>query len=95
LESCPGEEELARRDGVRQVSMRARPGDVRPAPARAANTPTAVAIMEGRDEQQVVERLRKLAEWFAAQSVVRPETGGTRDGRELTRLSAPAGVVNR
>jgi enamine deaminase RidA (YjgF/YER057c/UK114 family)/biotin carboxylase len=97
LGSCPGEDELTQHEGVRRVSMRARLGEVRPDPADASNAPAAMAVVEGQDEQQVVERMRRLAEWFPAQSVVRPETGSKEStaGKqsELTRLSAPAGVA--
>ncbi|WP_435849134.1 Rid family hydrolase [Streptomyces lavendulocolor] len=85
LESCPGEDEVAGCDGVRQVSVRARPGDLRPDPAKASNVPAALAVVEGADEEQVVQRMRRMARWFPEESVVRPEdargTGTDTGGR--------------
>lgn len=74
LVSCPGEREVARHYGVRQVTMRARAGDLRPDPALASNVPAAMAIVEGRDGDEVARRMRQLAAWFSSASVVRAES---------------------
>jgi biotin carboxylase len=74
LVSCPSQREVARHYGVRQVTMRARVGDVRPDPALASNVAGAFAIVEGRDGQEVVERMQQLAAWFFSASVVRQGT---------------------
>lgn len=95
LVSCPAEREIMRRYGVRQVTMRARAGDVRPDPALASNTPAAMAIVEGRDGQEVVERMRRLAAWFSSASVVHPETAAARGARPETGLEASPEVAAR
>ncbi|MFF7974916.1 acetyl-CoA carboxylase biotin carboxylase subunit family protein [Streptomyces sp. NPDC007905] len=73
LRSFPGEREVSERDGVRHVVLTARPGDTLGSGREASCTFAGTAVVEGPDPWQTGQRLRDLARWFAANTVVTPE----------------------
>lgn len=76
LRSCPTESEVAAREGVRYVSLRARPGDLRPEPGTASNRPAALVVVAGEDERQTRDRMHTVARWFSAAAVLSRTDGG-------------------
>lgn len=81
LRSFPGERDVAAREGVRHVGLTARPGDTLISGREASCSFVGTAVVAGRDPEQTGRRLRDLAHWFAANTVVTPEPDG-RDGRD-------------
>ena len=77
LRSFPGEREVTGQDGVRHVVLTARPGDTLVSGREASCAFVGTAVVAGADAEQTGRRLRDLAAWFAAHTVVTPET---RDG---------------
>jgi biotin carboxylase len=75
LRSFPGEREVTERDGVRHVVLTARPGDTLISGREASCAFVGTAVVAGADAGQTGRRLRDLAAWFAAHTVVTPETG--------------------
>ncbi|MET9252674.1 hypothetical protein [Streptomyces sp. NPDC003717] len=74
LRSFPGEREVTGRDGVRHVVLTARPGDTLISGREASCAFVGTAVVAGADAEQTGRRLRDLAAWFAANTVVAPET---------------------
>ncbi|WP_327233981.1 hypothetical protein OG349_08205 [Streptomyces sp. NBC_01317] len=70
LVSRPADDEVAARDGVRYVSLQARPGDLLADAAQASSVFAGTAVVEGKDETHTADRIRRLASWFAEQSVL-------------------------
>ncbi|WP_329253233.1 ATP-grasp domain-containing protein [Streptomyces sp. NBC_01478] len=81
LRSFPGEREVSARDGVRRVVLTARPGDTLISGREASCAFVGTAVVSGADAEQTGRRLRDLAAWFAAHTVVTPAPDGRQDGR--------------
>ncbi|MFE0020207.1 acetyl-CoA carboxylase biotin carboxylase subunit family protein [Amycolatopsis sp. NPDC059021] len=72
LRSCPGEAEILAQPGVRHVVLRARLGDTLSDAAAASNVNAGSAVVEGIDEHDAADRIRRLASWFSAEAVLTP-----------------------
>ncbi|MDQ8706944.1 Rid family hydrolase [Streptomyces sp. LHD-70] len=104
LRDFPDEREVAERDGVEHVVLTARVGGTSSEATEASNRPAGTAVLAGADAEQTALRIRELAAWFAARTVVAPGTPQAPDpagqkpdsagpGSALTHVSAPAGVA--
>ena len=87
LRSFPGEREVAGRDGVRHVVLTARPGDTLISGREASCAFVGTAVVAGADPRQTGRRLRDLAAWFAAHTVVTPEQDERRTTQEEGALA--------
>ncbi|MBE1574388.1 acetyl-CoA carboxylase biotin carboxylase subunit family protein [Amycolatopsis roodepoortensis] len=72
LRSCPGEREILARPGVRHVALRSRPGDTLADSSTASNIHAGTAVVEGTDEHDTADRIRRLASWFSSEIVLTP-----------------------
>ena len=97
LRDFPDEREVAERDGVEHVVLTARVGALSAEATEASNRPAGSAVVAGADAGQTARRIRELASWFAARTVVAPRPPQAPEpaepGSSLTHISAPAGVA--
>lgn len=97
LRDFPDAQEVAGRDGVEHVVLTARTGARAGEATEASNRPAGSAVVSGKHAEEAAERMRDLAGWFAARTVVAPvrEKASAEAGtpEPLTHLSAPAGVA--
>lgn len=78
--SVPGREEVLGREGVVEVELRAKAGDVVSARRPDSRTRAARALVTGRDVGEVRDRIAALEKWFRAR--VEVERGGDGDSVE-------------
>ncbi|MEU3887715.1 ATP-grasp domain-containing protein [Streptomyces sp. NPDC029041] len=74
IRAVPAAGEVLRRPGVVYAEVTAGPGTVLPDTTEATNLRAGLAVVSGTDEREVEDRMRRLADWFAAQ--VTYETSG-------------------
>ncbi|MET9811778.1 ATP-grasp domain-containing protein [Streptomyces sp. NPDC006355] len=65
--AVPSAEEVLDRPGVVYAEVTAGPGTVLPDTTEATNLRAGLAVVSGADEQEVEDRMRRLADWFSAQ----------------------------
>lgn len=72
--AVPSADEVMGRPGVVYAEVTAGPGTVLPDTTEATNLRAGLAVVSGADAREVEDRMRRLADWFAAQVV--QETAG-------------------
>ncbi|MGI5429081.1 ATP-grasp domain-containing protein [Streptomyces sp. CA-179760] len=75
VRAVPSAGEVLDRPGVVYAEVSAGPGTVLPDTTEATNLRAGLAVVSGADEREVEDRMRRLADWFAAQ--VAQETSDT------------------
>ncbi|WP_017558235.1 hypothetical protein [Nocardiopsis baichengensis] len=71
VSSLPAEDEVMRREGVVEVHLPTRVGDVLSDARRASCAHAGTAVVQGPDEHETSERMRRLATWFAHSTATR------------------------
>jgi hypothetical protein len=96
IRALPGRETILGRDGVLEVEVRAKPGDVIPARRPDSRTRAVRALVAGRDAAEVGDRIAALQAWFhGSVETVAGGRGETEDSGETEDRGETGGRSQR